>query len=133
MRVFFYIITGSFFIGCGMLENRPEDRVNGNVLVRGSKEFQRISSNAKISLDDAEKSVLERKKNLHPNRNKVISGPVVAIIDGKYLLSVPDKLGRFRLVGTVVDLESGRISSADFDSDEIHQLEIYLPPLIVGE
>ena len=118
-------------VGCGFGDNETQKKVN--IVVRGSEEFREIASSARVSPKEAELIALRAKREAHPERERVLSGPVVAIMERKYLLASPDKRGGFRLVGKLVDLDTGVVSSVDLVDSDVYVVAEKVSPIISSE
>jgi len=119
----FACLTVLLMAGCAV----PEKNRSAVVRVSETPEFDQLVARATISPKMAQKRLVA-----HERENKITSmydgpGPVIAIVDGKYLFPAPDKWGAY----PVVDMNDGSVSRGVFDGEGWYETKETSGPVLL--
>lgn len=109
--------------GCAV----PEKNRSAVVRVSGTPEFDQLVARSMISPKMAQERLVA-----HEREHQIVSlydrpGPVVAIVDGKYLLAGTDQWGAY----PVVDMKDGSVSRGVFDGEGWYETKETAGPVLL--
>ena len=122
------IMTLVLLTSCLSEDNDSTEKMS--VLIKNSKDFDNVVTKAKFSPSEAENLVLDYLLSSDLSRDGAICGPVVAVLDGNYLLSVPDKFGKFYLNGYLVNYTTGDITKLEETSGVTYKIKGQFRPTV---
>lgn len=109
--------------GCAV----PEKNRSAVVRVSGTREFDQLVARAPLSPKMAEKRL-----QAHEREHKITSmydrpGPVIAIVDGKYLFPAPDQWGAY----PAVDMNDGSVSRGVLEGEGWYESKTTSGPVLL--
>jgi len=133
MRAIYCLIALSVVaVSCAM---KPDRGKKIEVLVRGDPAFTKKLAEAGTSIEVLEEIGLKYKAKKHPKKARPVVGPVVAIVDGRALLTSPNKNGEFGLHGVFIDLKTKYAKEENLVDlhPKAYKVKEHVRPLIWGE
>lgn len=133
MRAIYCLIAVCFVaVSCAM---NPDKENKLEVLVRGEPSFARKLADADTSVEALEAIGLEYKSKKYPKKARPVVGPVVAIVDGRALLTSPNKNGEFGLHGVFIDLKTKEAKEENLVElhPKAYKVKEHVRPLVWGE
>jgi hypothetical protein len=119
-------------VGCTANVGKSDDRQVGDskLMIRGEQDFERQTKGLPIGIKRAEEIALDFQKRRYPDRNRVVIGPVVGFNGNEYLLTSPEKDGRFRYRGILVDASTGKVTLKEGDDGRLYKIAVWVHPFI---